>query len=241
MMPVIGALMCSVAAAAQTTEKPPAPPPERGTIGLPLPQIGLPHPPMGLPPAKPPVKSLADQETSREPSRRERQRPVVAVYPWPYGWIAVDPAANRARPADAVSQTARGTESAPPEGRLRVLVEPRVDQQVYVDGYYVGDFDAAREGLPVNAGTHTLEIRADGYETLEVPVQLEAGRSITYRGRLSLRANVPAPEAPEASRTTEKGSMTFYVIPGCYMGNVPPEDAGLPASCDVKKTVTVAP
>jgi hypothetical protein len=120
-----------------------------------------------------------------------------------------------------------------------VIVQPRVVQQLYVDGYYVGDVDAAGEGFELEAGTHTLEIRADGYETLEVPVQLEGGRTISYRGRLSPASRARAPE-PESVPTTA-GAITFYVIPGCYMGNVPPEDAGLPSSCDLTKAIAVRP
>ena len=31
----------------------------------------------------------------------------------------------------------------------------------------------------------------------------------------------------------------FYVIPGCYMGNVPPEDTGLPEGCDPRRAITI--
>jgi hypothetical protein len=32
--------------------------------------------------------------------------------------------------------------------------------------------------------------------------------------------------------------MTFYLIPGCYMGNVPPKEANLPATCDITRAVS---
>jgi hypothetical protein len=32
---------------------------------------------------------------------------------------------------------------------------------------------------------------------------------------------------------------TFYFIPGCYAGNVPPKDAGLPATCDQTRVITI--
>ena len=37
------------------------------------------------------------------------------------------------------------------------------------------------------------------------------------------------------------GDRTLYVIPGCYVGNVPPTNLKLPASCDVKKVTTFNP
>jgi hypothetical protein len=32
--------------------------------------------------------------------------------------------------------------------------------------------------------------------------------------------------------------VTFYLVPGCYMGNVPPEEANLPATCDLARAVS---
>ncbi len=233
LMSAIGVLVCSVAAATQALEQSSAPP-ERGSIGLPLPQIGVPHPPMGLPPEQSPARKNGDKEPGRGPGRRERPRPAVPVYPWPFGWVVVEPARGAAA-APAAAQP----DPAPQSARLRVVVEPRVDQQVYVDGYYVGDFDAAREGFQIAAGTHSLEVRAEGYDTLEVPIQLEEGRPIAFRGQLrpvSHPTTVVRQDPPKVA-----APMTFYAIPGCYMGNVPPQDAGLPASCDLSKTITIRP
>jgi hypothetical protein len=46
----------------------------------------------------------------------------------------------------------------------------------------------------------------------------------------------PAPPPPVP--VTHK---TFYIIAGCYLGDVPPKDAGLPPTCDVAKTRTFQP
>jgi hypothetical protein len=49
-------------------------------------------------------------------------------------------------------------------------------------------------------------------------------------------AAVPAPvgvEPPAVAKPT-----TFYFIPGCYMGNIPPEQMKLPAGCDLTRLVT---
>ena len=36
-----------------------------------------------------------------------------------------------------------------------------------------------------------------------------------------------------------RGSDTFYVIPGCYLGNLPPREVGLPSGCDPNKARTI--
>lgn len=50
----------------------------------------------------------------------------------------------------------------------------------------------------------------------------------------------PAPSAP-APPLVPAGDRTVYVIPGCYVGNVPPANLKLPAHCDVKKVTTFTP
>ena len=53
----------------------------------------------------------------------------------------------------------------------------------------------------------------------------------------------PAPRAhePEPLPFVPTGDRTLYVIPGCYVGNVPPKDVKLPANCDLKKVTTYVP
>jgi hypothetical protein len=53
-------------------------------------------------------------------------------------------------------------------------------------------------------------------------------------------------EPPPVARDPEppyvpSGDRTLYVIPGCYIGNVPPTDVKLPAHCDLKKLTTFTP
>lgn len=231
MAAAVSVLLGTVAAGAQTNPQSEMPP-ERGSIGLPLPRIGLPHPPMGLP-----LETSPTRRNGNEEPRRERPRLAAPVYPWPYGWVVVESARGAAAGPVAPSPQSAAPDPISPPARLRVIVEPRVEQQVYVDGYYVGDFDAAREGFPIADGAHSLEVRAEGYDPLEVPIQLEAGRPTAFRGRLQ-----PASETTGGGREVSAAAgapMTFYAIPGCYIGNVPPQDAGLPASCDLSKTITV--
>lgn len=54
------------------------------------------------------------------------------------------------------------------------------------------------------------------------------------------REELPAPREPEPP-FVPTGDRTLYVIPGCYVGNVPPKDVKLPAHCDLKKLTTFNP
>lgn len=50
----------------------------------------------------------------------------------------------------------------------------------------------------------------------------------------------PPPREPEPP-FVPTGDRTLYVIPGCYVGNVPPKDVKLPAHCDLAKLTTFTP
>jgi hypothetical protein len=72
------------------------------------------------------------------------------------------------------------------DGMLRLKVKPK-NAMVYVDGYFAGvvdDFDGVFQSLHVEPGTHHIEIRADGYEPLELDIQIQPYRKITYSGEL---------------------------------------------------------
>lgn len=51
----------------------------------------------------------------------------------------------------------------------------------------------------------------------------------------------PRPAAPELPPFVPTGDRTLYVIPGCYVGNVPPQQVRLPANCDLSKVTTYVP
>lgn len=71
-------------------------------------------------------------------------------------------------------------------GSLRLKVQPR-DAKVYVDGYFVGvvdSFDGVFQKLAVEAGTHRVEIRADGFEPAQFEIMVTPGETITYKGEL---------------------------------------------------------
>jgi hypothetical protein len=79
-----------------------------------------------------------------------------------------------------------GSERSIDDGGIRLKVKPR-EADVLVDGYYVGrvdDFDGMFQRLEIRAGTHRIEIRADGYETLGFDVRIPIDETITYHGEL---------------------------------------------------------
>ena len=51
----------------------------------------------------------------------------------------------------------------------------------------------------------------------------------------------PAPPQEPPPAFVPSGDRTLYVIPGCYVGNVPPVNLKLPAGCDVRKVTTFNP
>ena len=125
-------------------------------------------------------------------------------------------------------------EQPPPTGSLMLDVQPGA-AQVFVDGYYAGtpdDLNGARGGLILEPGAHRIELTAPGYEAVSFDVRIAANQALVFRRELK---SVDAPAAPPP---VPKTPMTFYLIPGCYMGNVPPKDAGLPSTCDVSRAMT---
>ena len=58
--------------------------------------------------------------------------------------------------------------------------------QVYVDGYYVGEvdsFDGTFQRLAIEAGAHRVEIRADGFETVQFDVMVTPAKRSPTRAR----------------------------------------------------------
>jgi hypothetical protein len=119
-------------------------------------------------------------------------------------------------------------------GILRLDVLPR-SAGVYVDGYYMGLVDEYVRGRSMEARAYRLELRAPGFETVTVDLRLPAGETITYRADLVRNATAAPPPAPAPPPRPAAGQQTFYVIAGCYAGNLPPSSTRLPAGCDSKK------
>jgi hypothetical protein len=71
-------------------------------------------------------------------------------------------------------------------GALRIVDAPR-DAQVFVDGYYAGvvdDYDGVFQHLNLEAGSHHIEIEAEGYPLIAFDVRIQPGQTITYRANV---------------------------------------------------------
>jgi hypothetical protein len=127
----------------------------------------------------------------------------------------------------------------PSPARLILDIHPPV-AQVFADGYYIGipeDFRFENGGAVLEPGPHRIDILARDYEPVSFDVNLTGGQSATFRHMLTPIRRAPQPAAGKAPPAT-KLPVTFYLIPGCYMGNVPPKDAKLPATCDISRAVS---
>lgn len=203
--------------------------PDLPPIGLPLPSIGLPHPPTGLPPLAASTRPN-DVRQLRRPalSRHGSRRLASAVYIVPAIVGAVSPVAP---------DVSAATDPAAFGGQLRVEVPPGVIGQVYLDGYYVGTTEDLSRAMDVTSGRHSIEIRADGYQPAQDDIAVAAGRSVTYRGLLT---HAPSPPAAVGAPPSVESAppKTFYVIPGCYVGDVLPEESTVPG-CDPHRVIAV--
>lgn len=232
-----------VAAGAQSSGNIPLP-----DIGPRLPQIGLPLSPIGLPPTAgtPSTPIRADAGRAKADKRRvahrkvRRLQPTLIVLPiyGPGVALGVEPAT-----APEASDTTTATEPAVPEtGQLRFDVQPRGGWQVSVDGYYVGTSDDVDGGLELEAGPHRVEIRSAGYDPLVFDVMVAPRRRVTWQGALRPVESDSTPVPPRSARERRAAnSAPIYLIPGCYIGNVAPADAGLPPHCDPGRAVVVKP
>ena len=163
-----------------------------------------------------------------------RSSPTVIYFVPGPGW-------NYPHAAGLLATSSPKEQQPPPTGSLRLELQPGLVPQVYVDGYYVGTLNDVNAELPLDVGRHRLELRADGYENLELDIQIFPGRSTTYRGTLKAvePVSVPVPEIPAPTQVSPQAPATIYFIPGCYLGDVPPKDAGLPAGCDASGAITL--
>jgi hypothetical protein len=99
-----------------------------------------------------------------------------------------------------------------------------------VDGFYIGILDDfSRMGVRLQAGRHWIDVRASGYETLTIPVNISAGQPARFRGDLT------AVRTPPSNAVPPRGPETIYVIPGCYAGNRPPRESALARGCDIAR------
>jgi hypothetical protein len=219
-------------------------------IGLPLPSIGLPLPSLGLPPqghAPDRTESSAhstgiDRAKRFDRSHQDRSQRfdrrgafVVPLFGLSYPYVP-DLAGVSASPVPTAPPAPEAT------GGLRLDLQPGVDPRIFVDSYFVGLLSDTNGELALAAGPHVVEFQDEGYEPLRVNVDIRPDEQITYRGVLKRIAPTPHIEpAPAPLPASAPPPTTIYVIPGCYIGNVPPRDAALPANCSIDRTVVLHP
>jgi hypothetical protein len=164
----------------------------------------------------------------RDPYPGHSGFPIVPGYGYGYGYGGYS--YGEPNPTPTASDTA------PPvaAGGLRLTGTPG-DAQVFIDGYFVGtlaDIEAGRP-LTIPAGPHRLELRATGYQPIAVDIQITAYDTLTYRASLERQ---PLPPSAAAARTAGATSAApMYLIPNCYLGNVPPRQNRLPSGCDIRQ------
>jgi cytoskeleton protein RodZ len=217
----------------------------------------LPLPAIGLPPApEPGTTTLPKPDATPPPAEgRNRRRGASAIYfvptfPWGYPAPGITTAPSAPEPGVIVAAPAR--DAIPQTGTLRIEVQPP-GAQLFLDGYFIGTPEDFNDELPLEAGRHSIELRMHGYETITVPTQIATGQTITYRGalkRVSPETTSPAATGRRPDAAPRQGpaepqppakATTFYFIPGCYMGNVPPDQVQLPPTCDLSRLITRTP
>ena len=158
---------------------------------------------------------------------RNRDR-FQSVQPYPFGIGYGGYAPYETAPNAAQSS---GIAPAADSGLVRLSGTPG-EAQVLVDSYFVGtlaDIEAVRP-LTIEAGPHRLEIRAPGYQSTAIDIRVTPHEMLTYRAALDRLLPTPPARVAAAGSTAP-----MYLIPNCYLGNVPPRANRLPPGCDVKR------
>jgi hypothetical protein len=210
-----------------------APPPPAQPQSVPPPLL-LPMPSLTPPPAgglTPPVPFTPGSiQPSRDVFRNGRRDPYGnhARFPIVYGSGGYS-YTSEPDPATTPSATAAPVVT----GGLRLSGAPG-EAQVFVDGYFVGTLADIEGGRPlaIAAGPHRLEVRAAGYQSIAIDVQIAPYETLTYRAVLDRLPPLPPPSPRTAAAAS---SSPMYLIPSCYLGNVPPRQSRLPSGCDIKR------
>jgi len=101
----------------------------------------------------------------------------------------------------------------------------------------------ATPGVSATPGVPTREFklpsdrprRPTAYESAPFDINSVLSQLAVNRGDLT-----PVRQAAGFTASSiRRGSDTFYVIPGCYLGNLPPREVWLPSGCDLKKARTI--
>jgi hypothetical protein len=232
-----------LAGAAITGAQQPAPPPPPTAPPPPGPAaLSVPNPLAGLKPGPRDLYQSPDGSDRFQHLSRHPVPPFVfapgGYFPGPYNYSPFYyPGPYPYGAATAEMAYPQRYQDAIPHGGLVLATIPDT-AQVFVDGYYVGlaeEFGLRGRPMDITAGTHHIELRAQGYEQLAFNVMIGANDIVRYRGDMQLLRS--AQPAATGGASTPAARKNFFVIPNCYAGDKPPARA-LPKGCDVKKLQT---
>jgi hypothetical protein len=99
---------------------------------------------------------------------------------YPYGYYGYG------YPADGYPNAGYSYMYGRPYGGVRIDL-PQRDAEVWADGYFAGtvdNFDGSMQALNLAPGTHRIEVRQQGFEPVSFEVNVEPGRTVTYRTAL---------------------------------------------------------
>ena len=208
----------------------PAPPPSMPPATSTAPPTVLPFPPLMPQPAgglTPGVTFPAKDHQVYSPNRSRRPGGLGAYGAYGGGYFyAPDTYAPTPTPASAPE----------PTGLLRLSGTP-ASAQVFVDGYYVATLSDIEERrvITLPSGPHRIELRASDYTPTTFDVRIDPNDTVTYRATLEhVRPQPPVRAVPPA------GPAKMYVIPNCYLGNMPPRSERLPQGCDIKRVQEIS-
>ncbi len=216
----------------------PAPPPQPQA---PPPPTTMPYPPLMPPPAGGLTPTVPfTTPPAALPSRPDlyRVRPGDRVYSRTHGQPSIGYGGFYGYGYDVPPTPAAPSAPAAEEtGMLRLTGTPE-SAQIFIDGYYIGalaDVESQRV-LTLPVGPHRIEIRAADYVPTTFDVRIGPNDTITYRAALEhVRPQPPARAAAPPANPTR-----MYLIPNCYLGNVPPKRDRLPRGCDIKRVQVIS-
>lgn len=227
-------LSTAIVTAQQRHPAPPRPATTPRTTPAPAPPVVLPFPPLMPQPAgglTPGVTFPFRDHPVYSPNRRPGRGGYGGSYGGGYGGGYFYAPDTQPTPTAPTTTTAEAT------GMLRLSGTP-ASAQVFVDGYYVStlaDLEAQRV-LTLPSGPHRVELKANDYTTTTFDVRIDPNDTVNYRAALEH----VRPPAPVRAVAPTAAPAKMYVIPNCYLGNVPPKADRLPRGCDIKRVQEIS-
>jgi hypothetical protein len=193
---IVAAMLALPVSGAQSAGQKRTPPSKSAPPASPQTRRPTPRPPANAV-ARPPDGGPSTRPAPRPPVRPLDRRTITYPYYfydfdffyrfpygiYPYSYYPYPPYSYPVPPASCVTVESAPDQGAAEIGTLRLDV-PQKHAAVYIDGYYVGeveDFDGEEERLTLRPGPHHLELRAAGFQTLAFDVNIQPGKTITYR------------------------------------------------------------